>query len=323
MKIDQHFKSLFFHALRVRRIEEAIANHYLDQQMRCLIHLSIGQEAVAVGVCSQLDQKDPIMSTHRSHAHYLAKGGSLNKMIAELYGKQTGCCGGKGGSMHLIDLDAGFIGATPIAGGTVPVAVGLAFASLMKQDKKITVLFFGDESSEEGVFLESLNFAALKKLPILFVCESNLYSVCSPMHEHHPEQRSIPKIAEAHGIVSQKGAGNKIEQVVSMTQQALDGIRLGNGPQLIEFETYCFRERGGPQHDIKLGPRSQEELNRWQKHCPIIDAQNRLMEYQLLDSDELAQQEADISQEIQKAFDFGLNSPFPEPQELLTNLYAK
>ena len=163
--------------LRIRRVEESIARRYAEQEMRCPTHLCIGQEAIAVGVCNALLRTDKVFSNHRAHGHYLAKGGDLNAMIAELYGRAAGCCGGRGGSMHLIDLDAGFMGATPIVGGTVPIAVGSAWASCLKNSSDVTVVFFGDGCFEEGVMHESLNFAALHNLPIVFICENNSYSV--------------------------------------------------------------------------------------------------------------------------------------------------
>ena len=163
-------RRLLFKMLRIRRIEEAIAKRYTEQKMRCPIHLSIGQEGVAVGVSETLNDDDFIMSTHRCHAHYIAKGGNLKKMISELHGKKTGCSLGRGGSVHLVDLSVGMMGSTPIAGGSIPIATGLAFASQLKNDKKITVSYFGDGATEEGAFSESLNFAALKNLPILFYC---------------------------------------------------------------------------------------------------------------------------------------------------------
>ena len=170
---------LYEEMLRIRLIEEAIANEYSNQEMRCPIHLSIGQEAIAVGVSALLSKHDLALSAHRSHAHYLAKGGDLKLMLSELYGKETGCAKGKGGSMHLFDLKAGLIAAVPIVGSTIPIGVGVAWQKVRKNIPGIVVIYFGDGASEEGVFSESLDFASLKNLPVLFVCENNLYSVYS------------------------------------------------------------------------------------------------------------------------------------------------
>jgi len=177
-EIDPKLRLDFYRRmLRIRMVEEAIADRYAEQEMRCPVHLSIGQEAIAVGVCSALEFRDYVMSTHRGHAHYLAKGGDLKALLAEIYGRATGCASGKGGSMHLVDLSVNMLGTTPIVGSTLPVAVGTAFATRMRHQDNITVVFFGEGATEEGVFAESINFAALKRLPVIFVCENNLYSV--------------------------------------------------------------------------------------------------------------------------------------------------
>ena len=180
-------------------VEEKIVELYPQQEMRCPVHLSIGQEAVSVGVCANLTREDIVFSNHRSHGHYLAKGGNLKAMVHEIYGKSTGCCFGRGGSMHLLDLSINFFGSTPIVGGTIPIAVGASLASKMQQKNNITTIFHGDGAVEEGVFHESLNFASLKKLPVLFVCENNLYSVYTPLSERQPN-REIYKLVEAHDI---------------------------------------------------------------------------------------------------------------------------
>ncbi|MCH9632020.1 MAG: Acetoin:2,6-dichlorophenolindophenol oxidoreductase subunit alpha [Chlamydiae bacterium] len=322
MHFRHDLKALFFQSLRIRRIEEAIADEYSNQEMRCPVHLSIGQEAVAVGVCSQLQKNDYIMSTHRAHAHYLAKGGDLKQMIAELYGKRTGCCGGKGGSMHLVDPQANMVGSTPIVGGSFPLAVGVALASQMKNDNKVTVIFFGEAMTEEGVFSEAINFAALKKLPILFLCESNFYSVYSPMEVRQPKERSIPKIAEAHGIISMHGDGNNLEEVASFSQTAIDDVRANKGPRLLEFTTYRYREHCGPNYDVNLGYRSQEEVDSWKLKCPILRLKNLLLSNNQLSEDELAHSELKIQTEIDEAFLFAKESPFPEEQELQSHIYA-
>ncbi|HET6882539.1 MAG TPA: thiamine pyrophosphate-dependent dehydrogenase E1 component subunit alpha, partial [Pirellulales bacterium] len=197
--------------LRIRLIEEGIARTYADQQMRCPVHLCTGQEAVAAGVCAALDDSAQVMSTHRAHGHYLAKGGNLRAMLAEMYGKATGCAGGYGGSMHLIDLSAGFLGAAPIVGSTIPIAVGVAFGSSLRGENRVVVAFFGEGATEEGAFHEAMNFAALKRLPVLFVCENNLYSVYSPLGVRQPAARSVWQTAAGHGIESRHGDGNDVE----------------------------------------------------------------------------------------------------------------
>ena len=173
-------KDLYYKMLRIRLVEEKISELYAEQEMRCPVHLSIGQEATAVGICAHLQKEDLVLSAHRAHAHYLAKGGDLKAMISELYGKETGCAMGKGGSMHLIDLNSGFFASVPIVGSTIPIATGVAWAFKMKKRSNITAVFLGDGATEEGVFHESLNFAALKQLPIVFICENNGWAVSTP-----------------------------------------------------------------------------------------------------------------------------------------------
>ena len=194
-------KKIFYKMLRIRSIEENISKRYFEWKMRCPVHLSIGQEAPAVGVMENLLKEDQIVTAHRSHAHYLAKGGDLKSMIAELYGKETGCAKGKGGSMHLIDLKAGVAAAVPIVGSTIPIGVGLAWSMKLKKNKNIVVIFFGDGATDQGVFHESLNFAALQKLPILFVCENNNYAIHTKL-SNRSAQENLYKFAEVYNIPS-------------------------------------------------------------------------------------------------------------------------
>ncbi|HIO55582.1 MAG TPA: thiamine pyrophosphate-dependent dehydrogenase E1 component subunit alpha, partial [Candidatus Marinimicrobia bacterium] len=245
--------------LKIRIVEEKIAELYPEQEMRCPVHLCIGQEAIAAGVCANLTDKDYVLSTHRSHGHYLAKGGDMRRMIAEIYGRDTGCSHGKGGSMHLVDLAVGYLGSAPIVGSTIPIAVGTAFGSTMRGDSRVTVAFFGEGASEEGVFHESLNFALLKKLPIIFVCENNLYSVYSSMEVRQPRVREVYEVARGHGIESRQGDGNDVDEVYEMTKRAVDKARKGGGPTFLEFKTYRWREHCGPLYDNDIGYRTESE----------------------------------------------------------------
>lgn len=298
---------LFKEMLRIRKIEEAIADRYKDQKMRCPVHLSIGQEAVAVGVCKAANVCDYLISNHRAHAHYLAKGGDLKKMIAEIYGKKTGCSSGRGGSMHLIDLTVGMIGSTPIVGGSIPVGVGFAFATTLKKQSEITIIFLGEGATEEGVFAESLNFSSLKNLPVLFVCENNHYSVYSPLSVRQSKTRNRVEIAKAHGLFAIEGFGNDVEEVYRISKRAIDSIRSGGGPAFIEFETYRHREHCGPNFDNHIGYRTKEEFFAWEKRCPLQIQKNKLKLSQA-DFDQLS---APIDREIAEAFEFAINSPYP------------
>lgn len=307
--------------LRIRRIEEALADRYAEQEMRCPIHLCIGQEAIAVGVCAALANNDVIFSNHRAHGHYLAKGGNLNAMVAELYGRATGCCGGRGGSMHLIDLNVGFMGATPIVGGTVPLAVGSAWAASLKEEKRVSVVFFGDGCFEEGVVHESLNFAALHKLPIIFVCENNGFSVYTRLVERQPN-RPIYRIAEAHGMAAYIGNGNDVDAVLSIAKTAVDNARQGKGPQFIELNTYRWREHCGPDFDDGLNYRSAPEIENGLKDCPIAKFATRLKQSNPLSQSDLGRFEAEIHEEIADAFKFALSSAKPSIKDAGERIYA-
>jgi len=302
--------------LRIRRVEEAIADHYSEQEMRCPVHLSIGQEAAAVGVCAALHQKDWVLSGHRSHAHYLAKGGDLKRMLAEIYGKATGCCGGKGGSMHLTDQAAGFIGATPIVGSTVPIAVGAALTSQMRKEDRVVVIFLGDGAMEAGVVHESLNFAALKKLPVLFACENNLYSVYSPMAVRQPENRSLSQLAAGHGMQTMLTDGNDVQAVYAASLQACDSLRQGKGPVFLEMPTYRWREHCGPNYDNDIGYRTPAEFQNWQAKDPLEKIAARIPADAMKDIDQK------ILQEIKEAFAFAKASPFPAMNTASADVYA-
>ncbi len=315
-------KSLWRGMLRIRMVEEEIARRYPEQEMRCPVHLSIGQEGVAVGVCSALEQRDYAMSAHRAHAHYLAKGGDLKAMIAEMYGRRTGCAGGKGGSMHLVDPAANMLGAVPIVGGSIPIAVGAAFASWMKNEDRVTAVFLGDGATEEGVFAESLNFAALKGLPVLFICENNLYSVYSPLSVRQAAGRDRTAIARAHGLEAREADGNDVEAVYRLSREAAERARAGKGPSYLEFSTYRWLEHCGPSYDNHMGYRSEEEFAAWRAQCPVLRQQTILERDGLLAAEEPAALKRALAAEIEEAFAFAKSSPYPAPAELMTDLYA-
>lgn len=316
-------KKLYYDMLRVRLIEEAIGEHYREQEMRCPVHLAIGQEAIAVGVCANLRATDYVMSTHRSHIHYLAKGGDLQTMLAEIYGKSTGCSKGKGGSQHLIDIEAGFLGATPIVGSIIPVAVGVAFGVSMKYEERVVVVFFGDAAIEEGVFSESLNFAALKKLRIIFVCENNLYSVYTHIRERQPINRSNVAIAKAHGVYGFEADGNDVTEVYESMSRTIESVRNGLGPAYVEYKTYRWREHCGPNFDNNIGYRTEAEYLAWRKSCPLEKLERFLKKEEILTDSEVVEMGKRIAAEIEDAFHFAKSSPFPFKEELYRNLYAE
>jgi len=313
---------LYGRTLRVRIVEEVIAGAYAEQEMRCPVHLSIGQEAVAAGVCAALAKTDLIMSTHRSHGHYLAKGGNLKAMMAEIYGKAAGCAQGKGGSMHLVDLASGYLGSTPIVGATIPIAVGAAFGILLREEKRLVVVFLGEGATEEGVFSESVNFAALKNLPIVFVCENNLYSVYSPLSVRQPEGRRIHKLAESYGLEGRHGDGNDVEEVHRIARWAVDKARQGGGPSLLEFATYRWLEHCGPNYDNHIGYRTEAEFQKWKAADPVERMRKRLMGEKILTASADEAMRLEIDQEIKSAIAYAKDCPFPEASTLQEHVYS-
>ena len=308
--------------MRIRFVEERIKTLYAEQEMRCPTHFSIGQEAVAVGVCAHLTREEMITSAHRSHAHYLAKGGDLRAMLAELYGKASGCAAGKGGSMHLVDLAAGFLGAVPIVGSTIPIGVGAALGSLLLDDPKLTVVFFGDGATEAGVFHESLNFAAVHKLPVVMVCENNLYSVLTPLEWRQPREREIYQLAQGHGVLARQADGNDADVVYEVAGEAIEHARGGGGPAFLEFKTYRWLEHCGPNDDQHLGYRPPGEFETWLARDPIQLYTTRLREQAIVADAEVASMAERIADEIDDAVAFAKASPFPSRDQLTAHLYA-
>ncbi len=315
-------RQMLYGIMRIRRIEERIRELYAEQEMRCPTHFSIGQEAVAIGVCAHLKCDELMTSAHRSHAHYLAKGGDLKAMLAELYGKATGCAAGKGGSMHLIDRSVGFLGAVPIVGSTIPIGVGAAFSSVLQGHPLLTVIFFGDAATETGVFHESLNIAALHKLPVVMVCENNLYSVLSPLSVRKPADREIVQLAEGHGVFHRQGDGNNADEVYALTGEAVQHARAGKGPAFLEFKTYRWFEHCGPLSDEHLGYRPKGELDAWKERDPLKLYAVRLRQEGIVSETDLELMEKTIRAEIEEAVAFAKASPFPTRDQLDKHLYA-
>jgi pyruvate dehydrogenase E1 component alpha subunit len=309
--------------LRIRMVEEAIAHRYKDQpqEMRCPVHLSVGQEAAATGVCMALRPSDRAFSTHRCHSHYLAKGGPLKPMLAEIYGKADGCLGGRGGSMHLTSPEHGMMLSVPIVASSIPLAVGAALASSLDGKDDVGVAFFGDAAVEEGIWHESANFAQLRKLPVLFVCENNLYSVYTPLADRQPN-RPLTQLAEAHGMATAHADGNDVEAVFHTTTEAVNRARRGDGPSFLLFDTYRWREHCGPDYDDHLKYRPSGELEKWKALDPIEHYFAELAKRGHLSGADRARLEAEISAEIDAAFEFAKASPLPEPSAAASHVYA-
>jgi TPP-dependent pyruvate/acetoin dehydrogenase alpha subunit len=307
MTRNSELLDLYTSMLRIRRVEEALSEKHEEKIVQSPLYLYIGQEAIAAGVSYWLNQKDCVYSHHRSHGHYLAKGGDLVKLVAELFHSPNGCCHGRGGSMFLIDTSAGFMGATPITGGTVPLALGSAFTALLQNTDQVTVVYFGDGAFEEGIMHEAMNFAKLKNLPIVFVCENNSYSGYTHIQERQP-RREISAIAEAHGIATCVGDGNDVINVSTIAQFAIKQARERISPQFLEFRTHRWREHCGPYFDDDLGYRQGGELEYWLQRCPINNALQQLVANGSLDDIGNSKIEQTIHQEIKNAFDQALRS---------------
>jgi len=304
-------------------VEERIAELYIEQEMRCPVHLCTGQEASEAGACVALELHDYVVSGHRSHGHYLAKGGDLKAMMAEIYGKETGCSGGKGGSMHLIDLRVGFLGSAPIVGSTIPIGVGASFSSVRLGEGRVTMVFLGDGATETGVFHESLNFAVLHHLPVVFVCENNMYSVYSPMNVRQPQDRSIVEMVRAYGIEGHQADGNDVEVVYQLSKHAVDKARSGGGPTFLEFITYRWREHCGPNFDNDIGYRTAEEYRVWREKDPVERHRKTLLDAGVVLMEELDAFEQELSAQMDEAVAFAKSSPFPLPHLAAENIFAK
>jgi TPP-dependent pyruvate/acetoin dehydrogenase alpha subunit len=306
----------------IRAVEERIASRYVEQEMRCPTHLSIGQEAVAAAVGLLLRTEDQAVSTHRAHAHYIGKGGNVRAMIAEIYGKASGCSAGKGGSMHLIDLSVGFVGSTAIVGNTIPVGVGVGLANKLKQNGLVSCVFLGDAAVEEGVFHEAANFAVLHNLPVLFVCENNLYSVYSPLDVRQPKGRNIHEQAASYGMKAFQADGNHPEEICDALIPAIQGVRGGEGPCFAEFSTYRWREHCGPKYDNDLGYRTISEYEEWRERDPIPRLVQQLKEGETFSDLDFERIEREVDSVVDDAFEHAVKSAFPDRSEAYTHVYA-
>lgn len=310
---------LFKQVLRIRIIEERIAHIYPGEEMRTPTHFSIGEEAVSVGICAALRKNDWVFNTHRCHAGYLAKGGDLRKMMAELFGRSTGACKGKSGSAHLSSPQHKMY-AAPILGAMIPVAVGAALSISMDNKKDITVTFLGDAACEEGVFAESINFAVLKKLPIFFVCENNFY--CTHTHIRY-RQPSIPiyKRIGGLGIKACKVDGMNVLGVYKTAKNIVETIRKGKGPYFMECSTYRYLEHVGPNYDFYNPYRSRTEVESWIKKCPVRQMRRLLLKNKVITEKNIALIEKQINNEIDNAIEYARRSPWPKAKDLLRDVY--
>ena len=315
-KRQEYIESLYQKIYLIRRVEEEIIRLYPTDKIKSPVHLSIGQESVSVGVCHNLKQDDIVFGTYRGHALYLAKGGNLPRMMSELYGKAGGCGRGKAGSMHLVDAEVGMMGTSAIVGTSIPQAVGYALALKMQKKNAVVTVFFGDGSTDEGVFTESLNFAALKNLPILFVCENNLYAIYS----HIRDRMAGPGLCDrvrALGIKATTIPDGDIFQISDESQKAVMEIRSGQGPRFLECMTYRWRDHVGPGEDRVYHYRPDQELDEWIKK----DQLSRLA--QMIPDQKRAEIETCLEAEIAAAIQFAETDVFPSVEEVNDHVFAQ
>ena len=318
-------KELYRTMVRIRLCEESLVEPILNGDVQGPVHLYSGEEAIATGVCAALEKKDYIFSTHRSHGHYLAKGGNMPALIAEIYGKEVGCSRGRGGSMHLIAPEKGMMGSAPIVAGTISLALGAALASSIRKEKRVTVSFFGDGATGEGVLYESLNFAALKKLPIIFACENNLYSTHLPIEECRVDD-NIFKIGTPFCIESYRVDGNDVLQVYETANKAVKKCREGQGPVFLEFKTYRLRGHVGPDDNIqgaRTDIRPEEEIAKWRKKDPIEKFERFLIKNNIMDKEDIEKIMTQVEREVHKAHAFSHKSPYPEKGELTKHVFKE
>ncbi len=309
-------EDIYGHMYLIRRVEEEIIRVYPTDKIKSPVHLSIGQEAVSVGVCRALRPDDVVFGTYRGHAMYLAKGGNLQRMIAELYGKVTGCAKGKGGSMHLVDLEKHVMGTSAIVATTIPLSVGYAYSLKYRQSNSVVISFFGDGAVDEGAFHESMNFAGLKKVPVLFICENNFYAI----HSHHIERHHSDNIferAKTYGMPAERIEDGDILGIYKTVSEHVEKIRKGQGPAFLECFTSRWKEHVGPNDDFHLGYRTEKEVLPWKKNDQLAKLRS------LLDISVVKQLESKIDRDIKAAFEFAEESPFPESQEVGEDVFKE
>lgn len=316
------WRDMYRSMLRIRRFEEVIGDCVEAGEVIGPAHLYIGQEAVAVGVCSALREDDYIFGAHRSHGHYLAKGGDMRKLAAEILGRATGCSQGRGGSMHIVAREVGLLGTSALVGGGFGPGVGTALASQLQGLDRVTAIFFGDGATEEGIFFEAVNFAALQKLPAVFVCENNLYSSHLPISARQPID-TLYEHAAVYRIPARRIDGNNVRQVSDTAQEAVDRARAGLGPSFIEAMTYRWRGHVGPNLDLDKGLRTPEELNAWMARCPIKTHAAFMDTSGAWATGERERIDRAVENEVAEAISFARASPRPDPCDLLKHVYSE
>ncbi|MDD5491936.1 MAG: thiamine pyrophosphate-dependent dehydrogenase E1 component subunit alpha [bacterium] len=318
MYSKQLLKKMYVDMVTIRYTEESLVDPIIRGEVKCPVHLYSGQEAVAAGIGAALGKKDYVFGNHRSHGHYLAHGGTVRELLAEIYGKESGCAKGRGGSMHVCAPAAGFLGAAPIVGGTIALAAGAALAASIRKDGRIAVSFFGDGATGEGTFYESLNFASLKKLPLIFVCENNLYATHMPLKDCRVAN-NIVETGKPFCIPSFREDGNDVLKVYELALKAVALCRSGKGPVLLEFMTYRMRGHVGPDDNIqgcRTDIRPAKEVAKWKGQDPIIRFEKYLLDRKFYNLKELESLKECVARTVKTALEFTKSSEYPNPKDL-------
>ncbi len=316
------YKKILSNLFLIRKTEELISKEYYKNKFRCPVHLSIGQEAISAVINFAFNPNDLAVSSHRAHAHYIGKGGNITKMFAEILGLD-GCSGGIGGSMHLTDKSVGFICSSAIVGNSIPIGVGLSLSQKVENKNNITLIFFGEGATEQGVFYESINFAALKNLPALFICEDNKYSVYSPLNVRQPQNRNILDIVKKMGIQTIEGDGNNVIEVLNIYKKAKNYILKKKKPFFIKFNTYRYLEHCGPYNDDNLKYRPKKELDFWKNRCPIKIFSKYILSRKILNKKQIYSLEELIEKKVLNYYKKSQRFPKPNLKKIEKIIYAK
>lgn len=317
--------SLYRTMVTIRLCEESFIESILDGTVKCPVHLTSGEEAIATGVSALLSDKDKVFGNHRSHGHFLAKGGSVKELIGEVFCREFGCSRGRGGSMHLIDPQVGFLGAAPIVAGTISLAMGAALAHKIQGNDAVAVAYFGDGATGEGVLSETMNFASIQKLPLLFVCENNFYATHMPISETRSKD-TIFDSAIPYGVETVREDGNDVLKVYETAKRAVEHCRSGNGPFFLEFTTYRLRGHVGPDDNIQgdhTDIRPPEEVAEWRKKDPIIKFRKYLLESNVVEQGEIDGINQNIENEVAAAHQLVRESGIPKVEELKKYVFKK
>lgn len=314
----ERLRALLHQMMLIRAFEEAAEQLYLQGLIHGTMHLSVGQEASAVGACAALRPTDYILSTHRGHGHCIAKGARVDLMMAEFFGKETGYCRGRGGSMHMADVETGNLGANGIVAGGVPMAAGVGLSIQMQRQDRVVLVFFGDGATNEGAFHESLNLAAIWNLPVIYFCENNQYAMSMAITRASKVEKLSDR-ACAYGIPGVTVDGNDLLAVYCATKEAVERARSGGGPTLIEAQTYRWK---GHSKSDKQRYRTKEEVKAWQERDPIARLAQKMLEASLLTENDLQQLQARVDEEIAAAIEFAKASPEPDPATIFEGVYA-